>query len=108
MKKIMFFIPVIIISAFYGWILIGAGFSISPIVYAWIGLFLISGILLSKGLFWGGFFGMLPGIYMMYMSMIDTGQIINIEFPMGIIISVFYLFCCGIVFHKRKKISDKN
>jgi len=107
MKKQLFFIPAIIFAAFYGLALIVLGFSsVLPIVYVWIGLFIISGFLLSKGFFWGGFLGMLPGINMMYMSTINTGQIIDIEFPVGIIVLVFYLSCCGIMFCQNRK--DKN
>lgn len=104
MKKIAFFIPAIIFTIFYGGIIIGVNPSIvSPIIYPWIGLFIISGILLSKGLFWGGLLGVLPGIHLMYMSTKDTGQIIDIEFPMGSIVASFYLLCCGFVFYKSKK-----
>lgn len=104
MKKIVFFIPPIIFGIFYGGIIIGTSPSVvSPIIYPWIGLFVISGLLLSKGLFWGGLPGMLPGIHLMYMSTKDTGQIINIELPMGIIVASFYLLCCGFVFLKSKK-----
>lgn len=109
MKKIVFFLPAIVFAVFYGGIMIGASPSIvSPIIYPWIGLFLISGILLSKGLFWGGIPGILPGIHLMYMSTKDTGQIMNIELPMGMIVAAFYLLCCGLVFYKNKKITEQS
>ena len=102
--KTIVFLPAIIFTAFYSLVLIGLGFSsVWPIVYVWIGLFIISGFLLSKGLFWGGFFGVLPGIYMMYMSTINTGQIIDIELPIGVIIAIFYLSCCGVTFYQKRK-----
>jgi len=57
MKKIGLFIPAIVFTAFYGLITLGGGFSIvSPIVYGWIALFIISGLLLSKDKVWGSFF----------------------------------------------------
>lgn len=40
---------------------------------------------------------------MIYMSTKDTGQIIDIELPMGIIVAMVYLICCGLVFYKNKK-----
>lgn len=104
MKKIVFFIPAIIFAVFYGAIIIGSSLSvISPIIYLWIGLFIVSGILLSKGLFWGGLPGLLPGIHLMQMSTKDTGQIIDVELPMGIIVAAFYLLCCVLVFFKKHK-----
>lgn len=82
MKKVGYYIPTIVFTAFYGLIIIGGGFSIvSPIVYGWIALFIISGILLSKSKVWGGGFGVLPGI----------------------IVIAFYLICCGIVYYNQKK-----
>lgn len=66
MKKIVFFVPAIIFTLFYGFIMIGVGLSISTMVYVWICLFLISGILLSKGIFGGGLIGMLPGIHFIF------------------------------------------
>ncbi len=102
MKKIVYFIPAIIFTLFYGFIIIGAGLSVSPIIYAWIALFIASGVLLSKGRFWGGFLGLLPGIHLIYMSTKDTGQIFPIELPLGIIVTTFYILCCGFVFYKRK------
>ena len=103
MKKIVFFIPAILFTLLDGLIIMGTKLSVLPIVYVWIVLFLISGMLLAKRKFWGGFFGMLPGIHFIYMSTQDTGQILPIELPMGIIVIIFYLLCSGVVFFNIKK-----
>lgn len=103
MKKFIFYIPAILFTVLYGWVaIIGIG-PISPIIFAWITLFLVSGFLLGKGKFYGGFSGVLPGIHLIYMSTKDTGQVINIEFPSGIIILIFYVVCSIFVFYKEKK-----
>ncbi|WP_394919179.1 hypothetical protein [uncultured Robinsoniella sp.] len=107
MKKIVFFVPAIIYALFYGFIIIGVGLLISPLVYAWICFFLISGFLLYKGKFGGGFIGMLPGIHFIYMSTQDTGQVLPVERPSGIIIIAFYLLCSCFIFY-RKKCSKRN
>ena len=104
MKNSVFYIPAILHIVLVCFVmLLGIG-SILPGVYAWIALFLVSGFLLDKGRFWGGFWGMIPGINLIYMSTKDTGQISNIELPGGIIILVFYILCSGFVFYKEKKV----
>lgn len=103
MKEILYFLPALIFSAFYVLVVFVTALTISPIIFVWIAAFIVAGILLSKGLFWGGCFGMLPGIHLMYMSTIDTGQIFPIEMPIGIIIVTFYVLCCGFVLYKNKK-----
>ena len=102
MKKVVFFIPAVIAAVFYGFMLIGVGFHISPMVFVWLALFIASGILMCKGMFWGGFLGALPGFHMIYMSTIDTGQIFS-ELPIGIIVVSFYLVCCWFAFNVKKQ-----
>lgn len=103
MKKPIYFIPAIIFIVFYGLVIISMGFSVSPVVFVWIATFIISGVLLSEGIFWGGCFGILSGVHFMYMSTQDTGQILPIEMPLGMIIVFFYLLCCIFVLRKKKK-----
>ncbi len=103
MMKIVYYIPSVLFAAFYGWLTVYMGFSgFSPIVFVWIALLFSSAVLLSKDIFWGGAFGMLTGIHWIYISTIDTGQIINIELPLGLIILVFHILCSGYVFYKSK------
>jgi len=103
MEKIVFYTPAIIFTAFCGLIMLSGLSIILSIAITWIVLFTISGVLLSKGKFWGGFLGVLPGIHMMYMSTKDTGQIINIEMPLGVIVTIFYILCCSFVFYTSRK-----
>jgi len=103
MKKIVYYMPAIIFTVFYGSVVVGGGIGIiSPIVIVWLVLFLIGGILLSKNVFWGSLFGALPAISLIYMGTKETGQIIN-EMPIGIIVLIFYIICGGYVFYKSKK-----
>ena len=53
-------------------------------------MFWLSAFFLHKGLFWGGIFGLFPAINMIYMGTQYTGQVINIEIPLGIILILFY------------------
>ena len=103
MSKLLYFLPAIIFTAFYGLVILGTGLSVSPLVTVWIALFIASGILMAKKLFWGGALGILPGCYLIYMSTIDTGQIMNIELPLGAVVVAYYLACGSYIFVKHKK-----
>lgn len=104
MKKIILYIPAIIFSIYFSWVIIYFGISYSPVIFVWLALFLAGGVLLSKGKCWGGFLGLLPGIHWIYMGTQETGQIVN-EMPIGIIVSIFYLICSSYIFYKSKQIN---
>lgn len=102
-KKVIYYIPAIIFSVLLGLIAISGSISIiSSVAVVWLVLFLTSGILLSKNMFWGSLLGALPAIHMIYMGTQETGQIIN-EMPIGIIVLIFYIICAGFVFYKSRK-----
>ena len=99
-KQFLYFLPfIIIIVAYMGAVIMGLGM-ISVKEVMWIALFLISGFLLSKEKVWGCLFGMIPGIVFVWMSTKDTGQVINIELPLGMIIIGFYVGC-GIGIYRK-------
>ena len=102
MKKLIFFLPAILFSLIYGAAILSSAGSVMPPAYIWIALFIISGVLLMKGQWWGGLIGALPGIHMIYMSTVNTGQIINIELPLGIVVIIFELICCGYALKRSK------
>ena len=102
MKGFVFFLPVMI-SIVFNLLLIkymSLGLTkLSFFIFVWIILFFIGSLLLSKGIFWGGFVGALPAMYIIYMGTKETGQIIN-EMPLGIFFLVFYLFSSTLIFFK--------
>lgn len=101
-KRMVFYIPAMLFAFLVGGLAITFGISlISPMALVWIALFLASGYLLSKDKIFGGVLGMLPGFHLMYMSTRDTGQVINIELPLGMIILIFFGLCSAFVLHKR-------
>lgn len=90
MRKLIGYIPAVLFTAFYLYVgMTGAGLTMS-MVLIWLACFWLSAFFLHKGLFWGGAFGLVPGIHMIYMSTQYTGQVINIELPLGIILILFY------------------
>lgn len=102
MKKIIFYIPAIIFTFFYGMIAISNKWPISPIVFIWLALFFVSGYILHRNVYWGSLFGLLPAIHLIYMGTQDTGQIIS-ETPIGIVVFIFYIICGCVVFKNNKR-----
>ena len=101
MKKYIGYIPAVIFTAFYMCAgLTGAGLEMSMIL-VWLACFWISALLLHKGLFWGGVFGLIPAINMIYMGTQETGQVINIEIPLGIAVFLFYVILGFYIWKKR-------
>lgn len=101
MTKYVGYIPAVIFTGFYlcaG--LTGAGLAMSMILI-WLTCFWLSAFLLHKGLFWGGVFGIFPAIHMIYMGTQYTGQVINIEMPLGIALLLFYVIFGFYLWKKR-------
>ena len=100
-KQLLYFLPFILsIIIYLGATVMGLGLiSIKEII--WIALFLVSGFLLSKEKIWGCVFGMIPGIVFVWMSTVYTGQVINIELPLGLVIIGFFLGCGIGIYRKR-------
>ena len=74
----------------------------SPIWYAWVLMLWIGSLVMNNGKTWGAVIGLLPGAHLIYMSTQYTGQVINIELPVGLIIAIFYV-SCGFVIWKRNR-----
>ncbi len=112
MKKYIGYIPAILFTAFYLLVgFTGASFALS-VILIWIACFWISAFLLHKGLFWGGVFGLFPALHMIYMGTQYTGQVINIEIPLGLILLIFYVLFGFYLWKKRdadtQKVEDRE
>ncbi len=101
MKKTVFYIPAIILTIFYAWFALEGIGALHPFVAVWLLLLWLSGIFLSKNMFWGGILGILPAIHWIYMSTQGTGQAINIERPLGIIVLLYFAICIFRVYKKN-------
>ena len=102
-KILLYFIPFILFITVY-FIMAFTGFSVISIEeLIWLVAFFTGGVLLSKGVVWGGVFGIIPAIAFMYMSTKYTGQTIHIELPLGIVIAVYYIVCSLVVYKCSKK-----
>ena len=101
MKKYIGYVPAILFTAFYFMTgLTGASLALS-MVLIWITCFWIAALLLHKGLFWGGVFGLFPALHMIYMGTQYTGQVINIEILLGLVLLLFYVILGFYLWKKR-------
>lgn len=100
MKKLVFFIPAIVFTFFYGFAALTALGAIHPSVAVLLLLLWIAGVLLSKSVCWGGLFGVAPAVLFIYMGTQETGQIIN-ETPIGIVLLLYYAVCIYFVYRKN-------
>lgn len=101
MKKYIGYIPAVLFTAFYLFVgITGASFTLSGVII-WLACFWISALLLHKGLFWGGIFGLFPAVHMIYMGTKETGQVIDIEIPLGIALLLFYVIYGVFLWKKR-------
>lgn len=101
MKKILFFVPFVLLTATYT-VMALIGFTAFTVDKAVLLLALLAGsLLLAKGKPWGGFFGLIPAVVFVYMSTRYTGSMIKMELLVGIALAVFYIIC-GTVIYKRK------
>ena len=101
MKKVVFFVPAIFGLVFYCFLTIFSGIgAIHPAVWLCIALLFASAILMAKKKWFGCIPGILVGVVLIWMSFQNTGQVIDIERPLGIGLCLFYIFC-GIISKKK-------
>lgn len=102
MKKILFYVPAI----FYTVGIIALNIilkTFSPIWYIWAVLLWLGGFLLNKRKSLGCILGLLPAVHLMHMSTQYTGQVINIELPLGLVTAIYILACGYVVWKKNRK-----
>ena len=92
MKKVIYFTPAIFGLVFYCFLAVFSGFgAIHPTVWLCIVALFVSAVLMSKKKWYGCIPGVLVGILLIWMSFQSTGQVIDIEMPLGIALILFYI-----------------
>lgn len=105
MKKVLFYLPAVVYTiAVIALNIILKTFSL--LWYAWVVLLWLGGFLFSKEKVWGGLFGLFPAAHLLYMSTQYTGQVINIEMPLGVVTALYALGCSFLVW--KKKLANQN
>ena len=94
MRKVLYFAPAIFGLVFYCLQAVFSGLgAIHPAVWLCVAMLFVSAVLLAKKTWFGCIPGILVGIIVIWMSFQSTGQVIDIERPLGIALIAFYIFC---------------
>lgn len=92
MKKVIYFAPVIFGLVFYSLLTVFSGFgAIHPVVWLCIAMLFFSAVLMARKKWFGCIPGILVGAILIWMSFRSTGQVIDIEMPLGIVLILFYI-----------------
>ena len=95
MKKFIGYIPAVFFTAFYLMIgITGGSFTVS-MALLWVACFFVAAVMLHKGIFWGGVFGVLPALHMIYHG--------GTEILFGIVLLLFYIGL-GIFLWKKRNV----
>ena len=94
MRKVLYFTPSIFGLVFYSLLAVFSGFgAIHPAVWLCIAMLFLSAVLMARKKLFGCIPGILVGIIVIWISFQSTGQVIDIERPLGIALIAFYIFC---------------
>lgn len=104
MKKLLYFLPAILICLIYGFLLfvLEGTFdavidAVQSVVFLYILLPITGSVLLVKNKWWGSLFGAGMGLLLIWNNLQYTAhQHVNIDLPLGIFFVLYYL-ACGIV-----------
>ena len=92
MKKVVYYVPAIVGLVFYCLLAVFSGIgAIHPAVWLCLTLLFASAILMTKKKLFGCIPGILVGVILIWMSFQYTGQVIDIERPLGIALILFYV-----------------
>lgn len=101
MKKYIGYIPAVLFSALYFMDGFMGGSLDFSVVLLWVVCFWLAAFLLHRGVFWGSASGLIPAFHMIYMGTQETGQVVNIEIPLGVGLLIFYVLL-GVHFWRMK------
>ena len=102
MRNVLYFTPAIFGLVFYSLLAVFSGFgAIHPAVWLCIAMLFASAVLLSKKKWIGCLPGILVGSLLIWMSFQSTGQVIDIEMPLGIVLILFYILS-GVISRTNK------
>lgn len=94
MRTVLYFVPAIFGLVFYCLLAVFSGLgAIHLAVWFCIAILFLSAVLMARKKWFGCIPGILVGVILIWKSFQSTGQVIDIEKPLGIALIVFYIFC---------------
>ncbi len=100
MKKVLYFIPAIIVIAVLILVAITDGLSFNGNVYWVVAMPLLAGIFLSLNKWQGCIWGVALGILTIYIGTKEHGQVLN-EIAIGVVVCIYYAIM-GYISYKSK------
>ncbi len=92
MRTVLYFAPAIFGLVFYCLLAVFSGFgAIHLAVWLCVAMLFVSAVLLAKKKWFGCIPGILVGVILIWMSFQSTGQVLDIEMPLGIALILFYI-----------------
>ncbi|MGI6030779.1 MAG: hypothetical protein ACOX7F_04665 [Eubacteriales bacterium] len=102
MKSMASWLPAVAALLLYVLLGCAGNFSaIHPGVWGCVATLFVSAILLSKEHWWGCLPGLAVGVVLLYMSTQYTGQVLEIERPLGILLCVYYGLMGGWTYRRQ-------
>ena len=102
MKKFLYLLPAVLICMLYTLLaaLAGGIGGFQPIAYLYIACPILAGIFLRRDKWWGCLFGIAMGAVLLYMGSQTTGQVMELERPLGLAFVIYYTIM-GLVCYKK-------
>jgi len=92
MRNVLYFTPAIFGLVFYSLLAVFSGFgAIHLAVWLCIAMLFFSAVLMARKKWFGCIPGILVGAILIWMSYQSTGQVIDIEMQLGIVLILFYI-----------------
>ena len=105
MRKFLYIMPAVLICMLYMLLatLAGGISGFQPIAFIYVIFPIVSGILLRKGKWWGGLFGMAMGAVMIYNS-VTVASVMKVTLMFGFVFALYYALMCVLCAtdHKRR------
>ena len=101
MKKILYFIPAILVVILCLFVAFIDGLSFDSNAWVYLVIPILAGVILSLNKWWGCLFGIVIGALIIYASTQGEIHIIN-EMPIGIIVCIYYAIM-GYIAYKDKR-----
>lgn len=101
-RTVPFYLPALLCSA-AALVLFGLAGEVSLLWVVWLAALWAAGWLLARGHAWGCLPGLYPALHLLVLSSRYTGQTVDIERPLGLLLAL-YVAACGVWVWRRARV----